>query len=58
MYVPLGVAVDDDAILGELLLDEDDLLLALDHEVAPRVDRALAHLGELMVCAPVQHAPF
>ena len=42
MDIALGVSVDDDAVLGELLLDEDDLLLPLDHEIAARVHWALA----------------
>ncbi len=37
----LGVNVDDDAIFGELLLNENDLLDALHDEVAAGVQRTL-----------------
>mmetsp|Transcript_43056 Transcript_43056/g.100904 ORF Transcript_43056/g.100904 Transcript_43056/m.100904 type:complete len:208 (+) Transcript_43056:1242-1865(+) len=54
--VVLGVAVDDDPVLRELLLDENHLLLPLDDEVAARVNRALAHPRQLRVGTPMQHA--
>ena len=45
----LPVLFDDDAVLGELLLDEDHLLHSLDDEVAARVERALVQLGQFQV---------
>ena len=52
----LWIAIDDDAVLGELLLDEDDLLGALDNEISARVARALPHPCEHLVGHPVQDA--
>lgn len=53
----LRTRVDDDAVLGQLLLDEDDLLGAPDDEVAPRVQRALTHTCQLLFVLASQHAP-
>ena len=51
MDIVLGIAVDDDAILRELLLDEH---LPLDHKVPAGVARALAHPRQLRIAPPVQ----
>lgn len=53
----LRTRVDDDPVLGQLLLDEDDLLGALDHKVAARVQGALPHTRQLLLALPCQHAP-
>mmetsp|Transcript_98 Transcript_98/g.180 ORF Transcript_98/g.180 Transcript_98/m.180 type:complete len:259 (-) Transcript_98:470-1246(-) len=55
-HLALAIDVNDDAILGELLLDENDLLRALDDEVPPRVQRALSQSGELLLRLAGQHA--
>lgn len=51
-------SVDNDAILGQLLLDKDDFLRAFDNKVAARVQRALAHARQLLLALPSQHTPF
>ena len=56
-HLALGVDVDDDAVLAELLLDQDDLLRALDDEVPARVQRALAEPRELVLGFSRQDAP-
>ena len=48
-HLPFSVGLDDDTVLGQLLLDQDDLFDALHHKVAARVDRALAHAHNLLV---------
>eukprot|EP00955_Chlamydomonas_euryale_P055687 356186-Chlamydomonas_euryale.AAC.2 len=53
----VGVEVDDDAVLRQLLLDQDDLLGATDDKVAARVERALAQPCQLRLRLLVQHAP-
>ena len=52
----LGVELYDDAVLAELLLDEDDLLHSLHDEVAARVVGALLHHGQLPCSLALQHA--
>ena len=54
--VPLCVAVDDNPILRQLLLNQDHLLLSLHHKVSTRVERALAHPRELLRRPPVEDA--
>ena len=52
----VAVDVDDDAVLGELLLDEDDLLGALDDKVAARVEGALPEAREALLRLPLEGA--
>lgn len=42
-----GIGLNDDAILAQLLLNEDDLFRAFDDEVPTRVERAFAHMSQL-----------
>jgi len=52
----LAVHFDDDAVLGQLLLHEDDLLDALHNKVTAGVDRALIHLDDGLVALAGEHA--
>lgn len=52
----LRVCLDDDSVLGELLLNENDLLRPLDDKVPSRVERALGHGRELGLTLPRKDA--
>eukprot|EP00968_Pinguiococcus_pyrenoidosus_P008707 scaffold641_cov237-Pinguiococcus_pyrenoidosus.AAC.15 len=54
--LPLPVQLDDDPVLRELLVHVDDLLDALDHEVASGVEGALLHLGQFRLALAGQQA--
>ena len=45
--IAFPIHVNNDPILGELLLDEDDFLCASHYEVASRIQRTLIQLGQL-----------
>ena len=52
----VAVELDEHAILGELLLDEDDLFCAARDKIAARIEWALVHLGQLHLALLVQIA--
>ena len=54
------VRLDNDAVLAKLLLDEDDLLRALDHEIPAGIERTLVLYREfplILICQPALIAP-
>ena len=53
----LGVELEDDAVLAQLLLDQAHLFHALDDKVAARVVRALLHRLQLRLARVAQVAP-
>ena len=55
-YLVLSVGFNQDAILGQLFLDQDDFFSTLDDKVAPRVVGALLEVRHLVLCLVGKHA--
>lgn len=51
----LSVGLKDDAVVAELLVDEDDLLDSSDHKVSTRIEWALTQSRQLFFGFVVQH---